>query len=181
MFWGTGETGDVVSSVLVSFDALAADVLAAVTMKATVGDVDPLWSAALAGVNTALSWCGPTVNFDVRPDAVPLAVTMTGLPMGVVPSWNCTVPAAPAGVTAAVSVTSVFSGAVEAGVVVRVVVVGAAWAIRGGGAAVDTPLVSDASPVVSNAPPVATVTTRVPDNSRVKNLFFCTIGLFLFG
>ena len=55
-------------------------------------------------------------------DAVP-PVTVTGLPMGLVPSWNCTLPAADAGVSVAVSVSPVPAAAGEGGVTVRVVLV----------------------------------------------------------
>jgi hypothetical protein len=75
-----------------------------VTISGTTGDGDELKAAGLLGVNTAVSWCDPTVNVDVIPDAAPL-LTITGLPRLVVPSLNCTVPAAIAGVIAAVSVT----------------------------------------------------------------------------
>src|ERR1700709_470451 len=58
------------------------------------------------GMNTAVSACDPTTSAEVEvvADAMPL-VTVAGVPKGVVPSMNCTVPTATGGVTAAISVT----------------------------------------------------------------------------
>ena len=77
-----------------------------VTVSDTAGDVEGLKAAESVGVNTAISWCDPAANVDVVTDAAPL-VTVSGVPRLVVPSLNCTVPAAFAGVIAAVSVTGV--------------------------------------------------------------------------
>lgn len=87
-----------------------------VTTKLTTGDVDGPKTAGLVGVNTAVSECDPTPNAVVVPDAVPL-VTLTGLPRLAVPSLNCTVPTAVAGLTATVSVTWVPERTGEAGAV----------------------------------------------------------------
>ena len=95
------------------------------TSKFTVGDVDGLKVAGLVGVNVAVSWWGPMVNVEVDPDAAPL-VTITGLPRLVVPSLNCTVPTAAAGLTAAVSVTRVPARAPDAGEVASAVLVAVA-------------------------------------------------------
>jgi hypothetical protein len=97
----------------------------AVIVKVTGGDVDELKAAGLLGVNTALSRCVPTASVDVVPEAVPLE-TGTGLPRLVVPSRNCAVPAAVAGVIVAVSVTGVPWATGEAGDVLRRVVVATA-------------------------------------------------------
>ena len=75
-------------------------------------------------MNTALSESVPTGRVDVTAVATP-EVTVTGLPMSVVPTSNCTVPLA-AGLTVAVSVTGVPDGCGLAGEADRVVVVGVA-------------------------------------------------------
>jgi hypothetical protein len=131
----------------------------AVIVKVTGGDVDELKAAGLLGVNTALSRCVPTASVDVVPDAVPLE-TGTGLPRLVVPSRNCAVPAAVAGVIVAVSVTGVPRATGEAGdalsevaVFVGAAVTGWAWP---GGAALASP------PMSSNAAPTATAVTNAP-------------------
>ena len=76
-------------------------------------EVDPVKAPGLVGVNTALSECVPEASVVVS-EAVP-PLTGTGLPRGLVPSWNCTLPAADAGVTVAVSVSAVPAAAGEAG------------------------------------------------------------------
>ncbi len=63
----------------------------------------------------------PTVSEDVVVDAVP-ETTVTGLPMGVEPSSNCTVPVAVEGVMSAVSVSVVPKGWGLAGLTVTPVV-----------------------------------------------------------
>jgi hypothetical protein len=70
-------------------------------------------------MNTAANWCDPTPNvaFSI---AVPL-LTVTGVPMLVLPSRNCTVPTAAAGVIVAVIVIGVFSTTGEVGAVASVV------------------------------------------------------------
>jgi hypothetical protein len=78
---------------------------AALTMKVTADDVEPLNAAVLVEVNRAVSWCDPIVNDDVVIDAAPL-ITVAGLPMVVSPSLNCTLPVAD-GATTALSVTDV--------------------------------------------------------------------------
>ena len=45
----------------------------------------------MVGVNTSVSVCGPAESVSVVV-ATPLAFTATGLPIGVAPSENCTVP-----------------------------------------------------------------------------------------
>jgi hypothetical protein len=106
-----------------------------VTSKASTGEVEELKTAGSVGMNTAVSWCPPTANVDVVVDATPL-LTITGLPRLMAPSLNWTVPAAVAGVTAAISVTGVPRETGDAGFVVSVV-------------------------LVAVAPPVAPVTTKV--------------------
>jgi hypothetical protein len=86
--------------------------------------VDAVKATGLLGVNTALNECVPEANVVVT-DAVP-PVTVTGLPMGLVPSWNCTLPTADAGDTVAVNVSPVPAAAGEGGVTVRAVLVIAA-------------------------------------------------------
>jgi hypothetical protein len=78
----------------------------------------------LVGVNTALSEWVPTGNVVVI-DAVP-PVTVTGLPMGVAPSLNCTLPTADAGDTVAVNVSPVPAATGETGVTAKTVLVIAA-------------------------------------------------------
>src|SRR5918997_2126211 len=97
-----------------------------VTVSGIAGDVEGLKVAGLAGVNTAVKWCGPGANIDVDPDAVPLVLTGTGAPMLVVPSMNCTVPTAVDGVMVAVSITGVPWATMEAGDVVSTVLVAVA-------------------------------------------------------
>jgi hypothetical protein len=75
-------------------------------------------------VNTAVSRCDPTpkVAFSL---ADPL-LTVTGVPILVFPSLNCTRPSAFAGVIVAVIVTGVFSRTGDVGSVARAVAVVAA-------------------------------------------------------
>ena len=88
---------------------------------------------------------------------------------------NTTVPAAVAGLSVAVSVSAVVASvAGEAGATSNVVVVAVSAACTvvvptdlGGGAALATPPMSKAVPAMT--------ATRVPDASRVKNLFSRTI------
>src|SRR5918997_1182730 len=96
-----------------------------VTSKVTGGDVDGLKAAGVLGVNTAVSEREPTANVEVVPDAVPLP-TATGLPRLAVPSLNCTVPLAVAGVIVAVSVTGVPTATGDAGDVASAVLVATA-------------------------------------------------------
>jgi hypothetical protein len=78
---------------------------------------------ALAGLNVAVSWCSPGDKRDVVvPDAVPLMAGI-GLPRGLGPSMNCTVPVASTGVTIAVNVTVVPYGTGEVGEVFSTVFV----------------------------------------------------------
>ena len=85
-------------------------------------------AAGSVGVKTAASEWGPAASVDVLIDAVP-PVTATGVPIAVLPSWNCTEPAA-VGVTVAVSVTDVPCGCGLGGVTASVVVV--CVAVEGG-------------------------------------------------
>jgi hypothetical protein len=96
-----------------------------VTSKASTGDVDELKTAGFVGINTAVSWWPPTANVDVDPVATPLLTTM-GLPRLNVPSLNCTVPTAVAGITVAIRVTVVPWDTGEAGFVVSAVLVAVA-------------------------------------------------------
>jgi hypothetical protein len=103
----------------------------AVTVRETGCDVDGLKAAESAGVNTAVSWCAPTVGTNVVSDAVPL-LTVAGLLRSAVPSLNCTVPAV-AGLTVALRDTGVPVVTVEAEDVntVRVAVGGGAVTTKG--------------------------------------------------
>ena len=83
-------------------------------MSGTGSEVDGPKAVGLVGVNTALSEWVPTGSVVVM-EAVP-PVTVTGLPMRVTPSWNCTLPTADAGVSVAVSVSPVPVRAGEGGV-----------------------------------------------------------------
>src|SRR5262249_40262565 len=65
------------------------------TTNDTAADVDPLNRVGSAGVNTAVNECVPTANADVDMLAVPPA-TATGAPRLLLPSLNCTEPAAAA-------------------------------------------------------------------------------------
>jgi hypothetical protein len=89
-----------------------------------VFEVDAVKATGLLGANTALNECVPEANVVVT-DAVP-PVTATGLPIGVAPSWNCTLPTADAGDTVAVSVSPVPAAAGEGGVTAKTVLVIAA-------------------------------------------------------
>jgi transposase len=60
--WATGEAGDVRSPV-----AVATAPVEVVTVRFTGGDVDGPKAAGLAGMNTAVSWCGPRASLDVDP------------------------------------------------------------------------------------------------------------------
>lgn len=77
-------------------------------------------------MNVAVRVWSPAASADVFNSAVPEATSTA--PSTSVPSRNVTLPAASPGVTAAVRVTSAPTGAVRAGVGVRVVVVGLAAA-----------------------------------------------------
>jgi hypothetical protein len=146
----------------------------AMTMKGTVCDGDVAKTAASDGMNTALSWCGPTVNCEMVPTAVPalvpgLRTTGTGLLRLSDPSLNCTAPAGACGATPAavcvdtfaVSVTRAPWTAWETGDVVSVVVVaaGARAPVAGrallGGAALAIP------PTSNNVPTIATAIRKV--------------------
>lgn len=130
-------------------------------------------------MNTAVSWCVPAANVEVVCEALPLR-TITASPILALPSLNCTVPAAAAGVTVAFSVTAAPWTAGEAVDVLSAVVVGVTWrALAAGGAGLDNPPVDDV-PSSSNAPPMARAATMTPDKSRAKALFFRTMRLFLF-
>ena len=94
-------------------------------MKLTGGDVDERKAAGLLGVNTAISRCDPAASVGVLPEATPLE-TVTGPPRLVVPSLNCTMPTAAAGVIVAVNVTRVPWTTGGAGDVVSTVAVGTA-------------------------------------------------------
>jgi hypothetical protein len=97
----------------------------ALTVKFTVFDVDPPKAVVSVGVNTAVRLCGDpaALNVVVVVEALPL-VTTTAAPIVLVPSRNCTVPAAD-GLTAAVNVTELPWVTGLAGAAVNVVVVGA--------------------------------------------------------
>lgn len=132
----------------------------ALTTMVTAGDVDVLKAVALVGVNTAVSECDPGPNVEMDPLAMPL-VTGTRSPRLVVPSLNCTLPAA-AGVTVAVSVTAAFWATGESGDAVNVVVVvvaaarASACGVSTGGAELATPLMSN------DAATTATGTMQTP-------------------
>src|SRR5450432_4156547 len=90
----------------------------------STADVDGVAPAGAVGVKTAVSECAPTVSVDVV--NVALVPLTAAVPRAAVPSRNWTLPAAPAGVTDAVSVTGDPEVAVAAGLAVRVVVVAVA-------------------------------------------------------
>lgn len=121
----TGEAGFVVSPVVVAVTPLV--LVPGVITNATGDDVDGLKAAGSVGTKTAFSEREPTANVDVVPDAMPL-LTGTRRPRFLVPSRNCTVPAAAAGVIVAVNVTGVPTVIGEAGEVVNVVLVAVAVA-----------------------------------------------------
>ena len=75
------------------------------------------------GVNTAVSECGPTESELVDVDAAP-AETVTGEPMAVVPSMNCTVPVTVDGLIESLRVTDIPAVCELAGVALSVEVVG---------------------------------------------------------
>jgi hypothetical protein len=104
--WVTGEAGDVVSAVLVAFALSGAVITApfgAIITKGTEGDVEGPNAAGSEGTNIAVSECDPMANLEVNADAVPFR-TMFLLRL-VLPSLNCTMPVAVAGVTVAVNAT----------------------------------------------------------------------------
>jgi hypothetical protein len=113
-------TGDAADVLIVTFVGVAP----AMT-NGSAGDVDGAKRAGSVVVNTALSWCVPTVNVDVVCIALP-SLTITGSPMLVLPSWNCTVPTAAAGVTVAVIINGAPCGIGEAEDVVSTVLVAVA-------------------------------------------------------
>lgn len=96
-----------------------------VTVSGIGGDVDPLNFVASVGVKTAVSECVPVVNVDVIVNARPL-MTVTGLPIFVSPSLNCTVPAAVRGRTIALRLTGKSEGNEPLGVVISMVVLACA-------------------------------------------------------
>lgn len=96
VFWAAGEGGEVASMVVVT--------VGSVTVNTTADDVDELYVAGLAGVNTTARKWDPGAREEMLPDAVPL-LTITGAPKLLAPSLNCTVPGAAAGVIVAVSAT----------------------------------------------------------------------------
>lgn len=71
-------------------------------------------------MNTAVSWCDPTLSVVV---AVAVPLVTPAVPILVVPSMNRTVPAAAEGVSVAVSVSGVFGRTGEVGDVVSMVLV----------------------------------------------------------
>ena len=107
-----------------------------VTTKRTTRATDAVYTLGLKGLNVAVSWCSPGSKREVVPAAVPLATT-TGGPRRVVPSWNCTVPAANAGLTVAVSVTWVPWATGDVGEVFSEVMVNV-----GGGIGCDPPMLA---------------------------------------
>ena len=112
-----------VSSVAVDGPASAVAVTAAGPGD-TVNDavpVDPLNAEPALGVKTAFSVCAPTASAASVVDAVP-PLTVTGEPMLVAPSKNCTVPEA-VGLTVAVKVRFVPTCCGLLGLTPRVVVV----------------------------------------------------------
>lgn len=142
------EAGVVVRVVLVS---------AAPTMKVTgCGELDEAKAVALAGTNIAVSECGPGNNVGVA-TAIPLSIG-TAVPRAADPSMNCTEPAAVAGVTLAVRVTGLLSGADATGFVVSVVlvVVGATAStacgvLRGDKESPTPPTINDAAKITAGA------------------------------
>jgi hypothetical protein len=94
---------------------------AGVTEYGTASDVDPLNAVVSVGVNTAVSECEPSASTELT-EADP-AATVWVVPTWVAPSMNATVPAAPDGVTVAVSVSDVPDAAGDAGVTASAVVV----------------------------------------------------------
>ncbi|MDQ2881226.1 MAG: hypothetical protein M3Y48_08280 [Actinomycetota bacterium] len=110
-------TGDAAEVLTVTFVGVAP-----VMEKGSAGDVDGAKRDGSVAVNTALSWCVPTVNVDVVCMALP-SLTITGSPMLALPSWNCTVPVAAAGVTVAVIINGVPCGIGEAADVVSTALV----------------------------------------------------------
>ena len=107
-----------------------------VTTKRTTRATDAVYTLGLKGLNVAVSWCSPGSKREVVPAAVPLATT-TGGPRRVVPSWNCTVPTASAGLTVAVSVTRVPWATGDVGEVFSEVMVNV-----GGGIGCDPPMLA---------------------------------------
>jgi len=110
-FWGLAGVADTV-------------VVVAVTGSTTKGvvPVEPAYPLPEAAVKTAWSVRFPTGSEVVVVEAVP-PLTVTGLPMGVVPFSNCTVPVAAVGVTVAVSRTEAPWNTGPLGTVCTVVVV----------------------------------------------------------
>jgi hypothetical protein len=84
--------------------AVGPEPVAASTSKLRARDVEPLNAVRSVGVKTALIECVPVGRFVVVNVADPLA-TATALPSAVVPSMNCTEPAAVEGATVAVRAT----------------------------------------------------------------------------
>jgi hypothetical protein len=96
-----------------------------VGIRVTVNEMvseEAAYTPVLVGEKVAVSASVPTGRALVEVEAAP-PLTVTGPPMGVVPTSNCTVPATP-DVTAALRVTDVSNGWGLDCVVVRVVVVG---------------------------------------------------------
>lgn len=177
--WATGEAGDVVSAVLV---AAGPGGEAATTTNVTAGDVDAPKATGSEGVNTAVSWRDPTANCDMVPDAVPF-LTTAGEPRSVVPSLNCTAPAAVAGVTAAFSVTMVPWATGETGDAVSVVVVTAGamelmiWRVPPGDAVLTVPAALAIPPMSNNTPRTAAAATKALAACHGKNLLIRMVGL----
>ena len=107
-----GPVGETVRSVLVGIR---------VTVNEMVSE-EAAYTPVLVGEKVAVSASVPTGRALVEVEAAP-PLTVTGPPMGVVPTSNWTVPATP-DVTAALRVTDVSNGWGLACVVVRAVVVG---------------------------------------------------------
>ena len=105
------------------------------TVYDTVLEVDAVNAVASVGVKTAVSECDPSASTALtaaEPDA-----TVWVEPTWVAPSMNFTVPAAPDGVTVAVSVSVVPCAAGDVGVTPNDVVVGTAGDVIVNGTAVE--------------------------------------------
>ena len=95
----TATDGADVSAAIMEVVVVACD-----TVTVFAAEVLAVSSAEVVGVNTAVSELDPSASAVVDTEAVP-ELTATGLPSAAVPILNCTVPAATAGETVAVSVT----------------------------------------------------------------------------
>jgi hypothetical protein len=101
--------------------AIPSNLAGLLTVRARPDDLTAI-NFALDQAQIAVSECDPMANLEVNTDAVPLR-TMTGLLRLVLPSLNCTVSVAVAGVTVAVNATGRPSWSGDTGDVVNTVVV----------------------------------------------------------